>query len=73
MCAHFCRSTFRAFAQPFPIVIADSLVDRPNGTVVIVEPDEIVPLVNPIYEFNACECEVNAYGVLRLLTGCCFR
>ncbi|EIW56275.1 lysophospholipase [Trametes versicolor FP-101664 SS1] len=48
-------STFRAFAQPFPIVIADSLVDRPNGTVVIVEPDEIVPLVNPIYEFNAYE------------------
>ncbi len=74
MCVRFCRSTFRAYAQPFPIVIADSLVNRPNGTVVIIEPDEIVPLVNPIYEFNACECEGAACGVLCLLTGgCCCR
>ncbi|KAH9851170.1 lysophospholipase [Lenzites betulinus] len=48
-------STFRAYAQPFPIVIADSLVDRPNSSVVVTEAGDIVPLVNPIYEFNVYE------------------
>ncbi|KAH9851840.1 lysophospholipase [Lenzites betulinus] len=48
-------STFRAHAQPFPIVIADSLVDRPDSSVVVTEAGEVVPLFNPIYEFNVYE------------------
>ncbi|KAI0820113.1 lysophospholipase [Trametes gibbosa] len=48
-------SSFRAYAQPFPILIADSLVDRPNTSVVVTEAGDIVPLVNPIYEFNVYE------------------
>ncbi|KAI0633190.1 lysophospholipase [Trametes polyzona] len=48
-------STFRAYEQPFPIIIANSLVERPNGSVAFTVPGNIVPLVNPIYEFNVYE------------------
>ena len=48
------RSSFKGYNQPFPIILADSLTSRDNGTQFI-EPDQYVPLQNPIYEFNVCE------------------
>ena len=48
------RSSFTSHSQPFPIVLANSLTSRDNGTQFI-EPDQFVPLQNPIYEFNVCE------------------
>ncbi|KAI0759249.1 lysophospholipase [Trametes elegans] len=47
--------TFSDAAQPFPIVIADSLTAGPNKGVIISESGVVVPLVNPIYEFNVFE------------------
>ncbi|RPD70196.1 lysophospholipase [Lentinus tigrinus ALCF2SS1-7] len=47
-------STFAAHAQPFPILVADSLTSRTTGQVVT-EPGNAVPLTNPIYEFNIFE------------------
>ena len=48
------RSSFAAHAQPFPIVIANSLASRTTGNEVF-EPGNVVPLNNPIYEFNICK------------------
>ncbi|KAI0350486.1 lysophospholipase [Trametes cingulata] len=48
-------STFRGWEQPFPIVIADSVNDRPNTSVIINETGVVVPLGNPIYEFTVYE------------------
>ncbi|TBU46848.1 lysophospholipase [Dichomitus squalens] len=46
--------SFANHEQPFLIVVADSLVSRNNGSAVT-EAGDIVPLTNPIYEFNAYE------------------
>ncbi|KAI0364305.1 FabD/lysophospholipase-like protein [Pilatotrama ljubarskyi] len=48
-------STFRGYKQPFPIVIADSVTDRPNASLIINETGVVVPLANPIYEFTVYE------------------
>ncbi|KAI0650992.1 lysophospholipase [Trametes meyenii] len=42
-------STFQSRAQPFPIVLADSLSSGPGAS------ETAVPLANPIYEFNVYE------------------
>ncbi|KAI0659449.1 lysophospholipase [Cubamyces menziesii] len=48
-------SSFQNFAQPFPIIIANSITDRPNPSGVLNESDVVIPLANPIYEFNVFE------------------
>ena len=58
------RASFASHAQPFPIVVADSLASRTNGSAAT-EAGDIVPLTNPIYEFTACErADVAALGLL---------
>ncbi|KZT29204.1 lysophospholipase [Neolentinus lepideus HHB14362 ss-1] len=47
--------TFKAFAEPFPIVIADSRSDAGNQSNVNVAGGASIPLTNPIYEFNPYE------------------
>ncbi|KAI0633188.1 lysophospholipase catalytic domain-containing protein [Trametes polyzona] len=47
--------TFRGYAQPFPIIIADSLAGESNEDVGIKEDGDVIPLANPIYEFNVFE------------------
>ncbi|KAI0673290.1 lysophospholipase [Trametes maxima] len=42
-------STFRTYAQPFPIVLADSLSSGPGAS------ETAAPPANPIYEFNVYE------------------
>ncbi|KAI8996224.1 lysophospholipase [Trametes punicea] len=48
-------SSFRSYQQPFPIVLADSITGHPNASVIINETGVVIPLVNPIYEFNVYE------------------
>ncbi|PIL26148.1 hypothetical protein GSI_11903 [Ganoderma sinense ZZ0214-1] len=47
-------ASFASHAQPFPIVVADSLASRTNGSAVT-EAGDIVPFTNPIYEFTPFE------------------
>lgn len=47
------RSTFKAFEQPFPIVIADSVPPNPNPNEII--PGNVVPLNSEIWEFSPCK------------------
>ncbi|KAI0792492.1 lysophospholipase [Abortiporus biennis] len=49
------RSSFQRHAQPFPIVISDSIVSNPNKSAIFNEPTIMVPLTSPIYEFNPFE------------------
>ncbi|KAF9811023.1 hypothetical protein IEO21_06727 [Rhodonia placenta] len=48
-------NTFANYAQPFPIIIADSLSPNGNESNVLNETDIDVPLTNPIYEINVFE------------------
>lgn len=48
------RGALSRFAQPFPILIADSVSPLENKSNIL--PDGFgVPISNPIYEFNPCE------------------
>ncbi|KAH9937826.1 lysophospholipase [Epithele typhae] len=46
--------SFVSHQQPFPVVLANTLTSKDNGSEFIF-PDNIVPLGNPIYEFNVYE------------------
>ncbi|TBU29698.1 lysophospholipase [Dichomitus squalens] len=64
-------SSFVNHEQPFPIVVADSLVSRTNGSAVT-EDGDLVPLTNPIYEFNPFEMgtydpQLGAFTPMRFL------
>ena len=48
------RPTFVSHSQPFPIVAADLQSLHQNESN-IEEADDLVPLSNPIFEFNVCK------------------
>ncbi|OBZ78154.1 Lysophospholipase 3 [Grifola frondosa] len=48
-------SSFRAHMQPFPILVADSLSVDVNTSAMLNFTDVVVPLSNPVYEFNVFE------------------
>lgn len=60
--SHFVHSTsFTGHAQPFPILVADSV--SPNGNAADAMPDGFgVPASNPIYEFNPCTLSYATYS-----------
>ncbi|OSX65636.1 hypothetical protein POSPLADRAFT_1134437 [Postia placenta MAD-698-R-SB12] len=47
--------TFANYAQPFPIIVTDSLSPNGNESNVFNETDIVIPLTNPIYEINVFE------------------
>lgn len=48
-------STFASHNEPFPIVVADSVSNTENRSSIITAEGDVVPLTNPIYEFNVYE------------------
>ncbi|CDO76326.1 hypothetical protein BN946_scf184414.g8 [Trametes cinnabarina] len=45
--------SFREYEQPFPIVLANSIASQPDSSAIVLnETGVVVPLTNPIYEFN---------------------
>ena len=50
-------SSFTSHKQPFPIVLANSFTSKDSSSQYVF-PDQYVPLENPIYEFNVCECQL---------------
>ncbi|OSD00770.1 lysophospholipase [Trametes coccinea BRFM310] len=48
--------SFRNYEQPFPIVLANSVAGQPDPSAIVInESGVVVPLANPIYEFNVYE------------------
>lgn len=51
----FCRPTFAQHAQPFPIIVANSLTATDT---------EFPPLMNPIFEFTPCQYPSNGLDMI---------
>ncbi|KZT29198.1 lysophospholipase [Neolentinus lepideus HHB14362 ss-1] len=48
-------STFQAYGEPFPIIVSDSMSTSQNNSNRISDEGDVVPLSNPLYEFNVYE------------------
>ncbi|TFK53598.1 hypothetical protein OE88DRAFT_1626468 [Heliocybe sulcata] len=48
-------STFKTYGEPFPVVVADTVSTSQNNSNRISDEGDLVPLTNPLYEFNVYE------------------